>query len=500
MSNESRYIFKETKDGFRITGRPHPIDTPGQSKALVELAYEWSGLRRQPVEVVRRKLWLEVKSGSETHKVAFCDFYNLVELIARLLLAPWTPPPPDPEAPEIPEHRLGWLPEWAAKRTAWAICKRVHAQWKRLLAGVNPDILAVNNKVFSVSFGYGLPSILFNEELFRRPYVVKDIIRFRAAAMATRICDVWGVRNNPVEQMESWRSVYVPEFGVPYRSLNKTLTGLPGGVPLRLIKRLDQFVLPRPIHNRLELLVTLMTGGRGYRRVEDNFRVFAFAEENQIRKCVELVANHCHWTLSIRRWRDVESVLSFVCDYPGQHRGNFVGLTKKAIDWHRNGQDEVIRRTIETHGELQKVAKPPIVVLEKEGIRFLDTVGQICAEGAEMEHCVASYIDRAMSGESFFFHVDRAGESATVEVDFVGHVTQAQGPRNCNNAAARWGARVLGSWGKQFGSWSRPNPFDLQRPEWMRKLTRQLYADRELPSTSKAKIRMETNAGKETLC
>jgi len=65
-----------------------------------------------------------------------------------------------------------------------------------------------------------------------------------------------------------------------------------------------------------------------------------------------------------------------------------------------------------------------------------------------MQHCVASYTEEAIEGKCYLFHVEHAGAAATVEVGWNGKVWQANGPRNQQNAAAQWGRRVLGRWGK----------------------------------------------------
>src|SRR5207237_7604362 len=73
---------------------------------------------------------------------------------------------------------------------------------------------------------------------------------------------------------------------------------------------------------------------------------------------------------------------------------------------------------------------PPIPLPEVAEVRFLDTVGAVCNEAERMQHCVATYVDLAVQGNCFLFHVDYKGEEATIEVGCEGAVRQAQGPRN----------------------------------------------------------------------
>jgi hypothetical protein len=85
MAYESRYIIKEYKDAFCISGRHHPLDKPGQPEWLVDLAYELSGGRRPSVEVICRPYYFEIVSTEnratldmfDGGNVGLCDFYKL---------------------------------------------------------------------------------------------------------------------------------------------------------------------------------------------------------------------------------------------------------------------------------------------------------------------------------------------------------------------------------------------------------------------------------------
>ena len=125
----------------------------------------------------------------------------------------------------------------------------------------------------------------------------------------------------------------------------------------------------------------------------------------------------------------------FMEDFPDGHNGNIVGLAEKSIRWHRDHRREMTDRTIQKYGDTTEVARPTIPLPEEPGIRFLETVGEICDEAEEMEHCVASYARDTIRGTSFLFHVNFGGETATVEVGPSGTVYQAVGPKNRDNAA-----------------------------------------------------------------
>ncbi len=109
---------------------------------------------------------------------------------------------------------------------------------------------------------------------------------------------------------------------------------------------------------------------------------------------------------------------------------------------------------IKLHGD-KPAAIPPIPLPEsneKLKIRFLDTVAAIASEGEEMKHCIATYIDKALSGDSYLFHIDHleTGQVASVEVDRFGRVNQSQGPANFINTAAKQGESLLKEWGQKI--------------------------------------------------
>jgi len=447
MMYESKYIVKEHDAGFLISGRPHPLDRPDQPEWLVDLAYSYSGGKRPKVGVICSPHYFEVVSDDEEACgsggiVTLCDFYGLLRAVSTTLMSRWLAVSEKADEPRVPRA----VCEWAPRRTAWAICTRVHDQWKRHLRKVDPTVLAVNKAVFSATFGYGPAQPLVDERLYQDRYIVQDILHYRAAAIAVRLCD-WLWRNyDPVEKLRDWRSLYVPEGFKPYTSLNKTLTNLPGGVPLKVLRQLRRVVLPRPIYSRLELLATLSaTDG-----LADNFNVVAFASADKIRKAMERVSRYWYTPLSPRRWCDVETAVRYMLDFPEHHRGNIVGLAHKSIRWHRDNRREAARRAVEDLGELRQLAKPPVDPPEEDGIRLLGTVGDLVEEGNQMGNCISGYAQRAVNGWCYLFHVDHNGEAASVEVDRWGCVRQSYGPGNTPNLAAEWGRAQLGKWGRTF--------------------------------------------------
>jgi hypothetical protein len=338
------------------------------------------------------------------------------------------------------------LRHWALRRTAWAIGNRVYDQWKRLLSIVDPTVLEVNKAVFSTTFGYGLAGVLLDPDLYDQKCIVSDVLKYRAAAMAAKLCDRLGFTDQAVEKLQNWRSLYVPEGYRPYTSLNKTLMNLPGGVPLKALERLRGLVLPRPIYDRLELLATLSaTGG-----LADNFKAIAFADADRIKTAMQRVSQHLRRSLSPRRWRDVETAIQFMLDFPEKHNGNIVGLADKSIRWHRDNRQEAAWEGVESLGEDRALARPPVGLPDEHGVQLLETVGDLVHESRRMESCISAYAERAVHGWCFLFHVEHNGEAASVEVDRWGRVRQSLGPRNTCNSASKWGKQRLARWGRTF--------------------------------------------------
>jgi hypothetical protein len=433
------YIVDTLNEGFVVRRRPHPLDVPDQPRWLVDLAYEHCGGRREPATVLKKSCYLALETRPEYPR-PFCDYYGVVKDVASTLIKGWIAPPETWHEDREPYEYLNevWLTDWLITQTSRAIGKLVHTHWRELLAHVDPTMLAIHRKVFAANFGCNLAhSVLMKPELYRERFIVSDILSFRAAQLATGIV-------KSVEEMASWRSLFCPEGVEPYTSLNKTLTKVPGGVPVRLLLRFKQFVLPRPIFNRLELLATLCAVD------ENNFDVFANAKSQEIMEAMQRVARFTHWDSDPRRWRDVLLVVRFLQDFPEIHHGRLLGLTEKAIRWHRDAQGREIQRSILELGEGTPVATPPIPLPTLPGICFLSTVGAICDEAKKMENCIASYAKRAVNGCCYLFHVEWEGEMASVEVNQHGVVMQAQGPKNWPNKAAAWGNQVLSQWGRQL--------------------------------------------------
>jgi hypothetical protein len=348
------------------------------------------------------------------------------------------------------------LADWLPKQTGRAIASQVWEQWARLLSGAEPTVLRVQKAVFSANWGYDVgKSVIMQEELYREKFIVKDILAFRGAQIAACF--------GSLDEMRNWRALFCPPEVRPYKALNKTLNALPGGVTTRLLYRLRSFVLPRAITNRLELITTLSAEG------QNNFDVFAHATAAEIVEAMLRVGRFLHRDFNPRRLRDVREVVGFLYDFPERHEGRIVGLADKSIRWHRDCQEEEIRKSLRELGRDALVSRPPIPVPAFPGVRFLETVGDVCNEGMSMGHCIASYAKKAYYGQCYLFHVEYERDAASVEVSPEGVVLQSQGPGNKPNRATEWGKVVLSQWAKGLRGirgHARGNPKAPAHGEW----------------------------------
>jgi hypothetical protein len=460
-SGVSRYQFRELPDGFAVEGQERPP---------VEVTFLPHGLEGR---------YVGESAGGASERFGFFNFGKLLEFVSRGLMRDWRP------------HE-GWYGAraWAHQQTAKALARRLREQWLRLLGRADPDVLAVQRAIFAATFGDA--ALASEPALYRERYLVRDIVAYPAAAIAVRntwaLSRDWAVNRlhgseaarglrelarglnvelsllaeapepdvaTQLARLGDWKSLF-SDTAESYRSLNRTLMNLPGRVPHRLVCNLRLVHLDRPIEARLELLaVALYAGLRVTREAPfapwaDHGPVLLRASAVKLREALARLSRHLRQPLSPRRAADVRQLIQFLADYPEPHAGHVLGLTDRAIRWHRDRHEERAAEMRRHYGADAPTKRPPIPLPEVRGVTFLGTVGAICAEAERMRHCVASYVDQAVWGGCYLFHVEHKGEEATIEVGPEGRVRQAQGPHNRRNAAASYGKRVLNRWAAQL--------------------------------------------------
>lgn len=291
---------------------------------------------------------------------------------------------------------------------------------------------------YSITREYPVPPEKFMREYWRKQYTFVPY-EFRNQFPLWRC----------VSLLEDWKLLYSPDR-TSYTALNRTLMNLPAISP-RLVLRLRESYLPRPFFNRIELMFYL---GSVPQRRNSGIHFFQ-STEAEIRKSLKELERATNNKFSLRKVSSFDFLGKYVndCNIVG-FKGRLVSLIRRAIQWHREVALNNRGKIISHHGN-QPAAVPPIPLPEsneKCDVRFLDTVEAIVAEGEKMEHCISTYIEKALAGDAYLFHIDHrpSGESASVEVDRHGKVIQSRGPRNCINSAAIQGQSLLEKWGKNI--------------------------------------------------
>src|SRR5262249_11461051 len=137
------------------------------------------------------------------------------------------------------------------------------------------------------------------EALYRDPWIVRDVLRHHAAAVALTYVETAlrpsGVSADTmtdadeavlIEALRDWRGLFSPT-GRAYRTLNPTLMASASGVPPELLCRLRRVRLPRPYAEPLEL-TALLVADAAYERLErprvaeSHLRAIARASAEQI--------------------------------------------------------------------------------------------------------------------------------------------------------------------------------------------------------------------------
>lgn len=426
-THHSRYAFAQTPNGFVIHG--------GNGRYAVRAQYS----REKQVWVVIP--YNETKIYSYTNKYRTYDVWGVTKACANILMTMWRS-----------QKSAGFdIHEWARQQTRGAIGKRVVESWRRVLnANVPERELAIHRSVFSKTC---LPIGYLQDWIFDEEYVLRDVLKYRAAAAALLITDG---RSDQRELMREWVNMF-SYTGKPYRALNKILYDLPAAVPLRVLENMFSVKFERPITDRLELLVAV-NGSTHWQASENHTHIFMHATHDEIMRAAERVSRYLHRPLNMRRYDNIVEFVGVINDYHENHNGNLVGLAERAVHWHRDLV--TLRNAVFAEDYAVTTAIPPIELPKDARIKFLKNVGEVIEEGNEMGHCIGDYAKKAVAGHCYLFHVEYAGETASVEVAAVsGAVLQSYGPGNMINKASRWGRRVLTKWGEGIGAKNIANPF-----------------------------------------
>ncbi|MBI1948844.1 MAG: PcfJ domain-containing protein [Deltaproteobacteria bacterium] len=313
--------------------------------------------------------------------------------------------------------------------------------------------------------------LLCSAPVLALPYFAADVVRFRAAAVAAAMLETLPQATetttcaHPIfKQLGDWRRLF-SRSGVVSRALNKTLADLSQDADAADVWALRNIQLERPVQSRLHLhLLAERARGRGEFR-DEQLALLQHADEDELVELRERTAR----ALGVGHLSDAAKDHVFVETVArgGAPRGRDTvrTLVRRALLLPRRRPSEAPSLAKDTPTRAPPIPAP-------SGVRFLCTIGEVVAEGMQMEHCVGSYAREATEGVSFLFHVVVDGEHATVEVDCRGAVVDAAGPRNQCNVAAEHGRQLLAAWGAGFwaarigelswSTWVEPAP-DIPR-------------------------------------
>lgn len=291
-------------------------------------------------------------------------------------------------------------------------------------------------------------------------------------------------RQQVLKFLAEWQNLYSPT-GKTYPTLNRTLMQLPGNIPAELlVNQLPKIQLERPVIDRVELLFLLCykaatinnynVWGDHYSKTT-NEPVIIKATREQILAALKRVAKSGHLKLKSTKLQDMMWLVRVLLSYPYAHdpkHGNIVGLVEKSLEWSREEEERKLHERLENIDPNTACPPPPIALPEvknlksartiKKGkcdqeelgtvsIRFLATVSDVVREGASMHHCLANYVEEAVRGDYYFFHVIYRNEEATIQVSKTsGEVIQAKGWHNSTNEACKWGTEKLKKWGRKL--------------------------------------------------
>jgi hypothetical protein len=256
-----------------------------------------------------------------------------------------------------------------------------------------------------------------------------------------------------------WKACY-SSTGVAYRSLNRTLMNLPGGMPVALLSYLPTLHLSRPVTQRVELLTLLLfahVSGLPDPALCWEYPIFAQANRDEILRARTRYAAYQGWQLRSKTVH-LRSLVYFLHDYclhHAPHRCSLPGLLDRAIRWDQQVRGQTTLETNRRLGAQKATKRPPIPLPDTPSIRWLATVGEVVAEGKAMSNCLATYAESAVSGNCYLFRIDYNEMSAAVQVTSWGEVLQAYGPGHTLNEAADYGRLMLSRWGKRLKQWEK---------------------------------------------
>lgn len=373
---------------------------------------------------------------------------------------------------KVPLHKLfphKNVSNWVRNKFSISLSSLLYAEYKNLLTKVDPMVLAICKKNFSVVGPKNISTLhgcIFKKEALNNQenqYVYKDMLKYNAihyllnkAYLKEGViyfeykADTWANDDEETNYRyagKSWRDYF--SNSSKNKSIQKTIDNFPRNIPLVMIenfRKIDN--LREPIYDRLKILITLLCLRQ--RKYKIHYSCILRSSSKQIRKAFSLYKKHTrNNSLSLRKTLDIIDFCNFIFDYDHNHNGEIVGLLNKSIEWHKENNATRFLENNKLSFET-KTQEPCINLPQDKCITFLDTVKAVFDEGQKMSHCISSYAKNAVNGEYFLFHVEYEKEMASVSVNYMGQISQSYGPYNKKNKASAYGEKILSKWGKNL--------------------------------------------------
>lgn len=318
-----------------------------------------------------------------------------------------------------------------------ALGGRVNAAMNRVRADIaEPEVVELARKMWAST--HTDTRIVRRDELYTDEYrhLRGDLLKYHACRLYARFAET-APHSDYLALVADWRT-YLGQGSGGNRAINKTLDRFPVGVSFHQIAYLAQFNITTPITKRLHMVACLCAAEHHHWELHQ--RAVLQADDEQVLRAAEVqstILNRRSTTESVR------GVMSHILDYEEPYHGDLVGLSRRSLHWHDNLHRQRHKRP--QRAENESTARPAIdlAALAEQGVRFLDCTNAVIAEGDLMDHCVASYADKAVAGGCYLFHVDHEGHMATIEATPQGKVIQAYGQRDTNNPACGYGSGLI---------------------------------------------------------
>jgi hypothetical protein len=266
--------------------------------------------------------------NGDTHEwnnnVPLYGFYDLVDRSAQELYKTWVSPKTGKDVYGTPVK----LNKWMRHQTAKCLNKRVHLEWERLVSGFEPSMQTLHKRLFSLSVGKGYWRNAENVIKENNPYLISDILSYKAAATSVLF-----------DPRETWRQDWVLSFannGIKYHSLMRTLMNLPNNIVYGLLPRLYDIRLPEPVFTRLRLLAYLCLPPLN---PNPYINVIVRSSDEDIKKAVKLMWHYfpSPRTGGFKNTREIMRAFSLIYDYAGIiGNWNMLGLSRRSEEYHHN--------------------------------------------------------------------------------------------------------------------------------------------------------------------